>query len=81
MRRMNQDTVRLLVADLASKVPSDFTLIVGFDALVEIASELSNKMTERQAAQLIGAIAIVAKYAAHEEFAGTSISISRDTRQ
>lgn len=81
MNRFDELTVRKLIADFSRKVPPELTLAVGFDQLIDVTVELSDQMTQDQFSRTVGALSIIAKYAAHEEFSGTPIKIKDEARQ
>lgn len=82
MKRLTEQTVRMIVADMAPGVPDDMTLVPMFQELVAIISDLSDVATQEQASRLLGIATVLSKYAADEELNGAKrVRIDRGTRQ
>lgn len=81
-RKLSEDEVRLLVADMATKVPCEVTLASALPSLFEVIGAISDRITMVETGNLLGLAAVVSKVvAAQEMFADTQIVVPKETRQ
>lgn len=81
-RKLEEAEVRLLVADMITKIPPEITLETALAMLVEAISEVSERSTMFQTSNLIAIAAVVTKaVAANQALASTQITVAKETRQ
>jgi hypothetical protein len=81
-RKLEEDELRILVADMTTKLPPEITLETALMMLMDATSELSDRITMFETSNLISIAAVMTKAVAAQELYATSpISVEKETRQ
>lgn len=81
-RKMTQDEVQAFIVQFAATAPPDVTLVDVIAIFTEQFAAMSDCLTAKQTAELLGIMGIVAKYAAAQaSLANTPIKFTQETRQ